>query len=82
MNASDSLARLSRISTELLGALSAWAFPLSEIFRQHMQQGKEMSQAIHDAHNLVLLLEHHKRLSRSEAIDEAVRNALPTAQPA
>ncbi|CAM5566848.1 hypothetical protein SCHAM137S_06908 [Streptomyces chartreusis] len=41
-----------------------------------------MSQAIHDAHNLVLLLEHHKRLSRSEGIDEAVRNALPIAQRA
>ncbi|MFG2741167.1 hypothetical protein ACGFY0_14040 [Streptomyces chartreusis] len=82
VNAPDSLAWLSRIPTEPLGALSAWASPLSEIFRQHMQQGKEMSQAIHDAHNLVLLLEHHKRLSRSEGIDVAVRNALPIAQRA
>ncbi|WP_330353318.1 hypothetical protein [Streptomyces chartreusis] len=82
VNAPDSLARLSRISAELLGALSVWASPLSEIFRQHMQQGKEMSQAIHDAHNLVLLLEHYKRLSRSEAVDEAARNALSAAQRA
>lgn len=48
LNAPDSLAWLSRITTELMGALSAWASPLSEIFRQHMRQGKEMSQAIHD----------------------------------
>lgn len=41
-----------------------------------------MSQAIHDAHNLVLLLEHYKRLSRSEAVDEAVRNVLSAAQRA
>ncbi|MCZ4603015.1 hypothetical protein O3S80_04345 [Streptomyces sp. Lzd4kr] len=81
-NARDSLARLSHISTELLGALSAWASPLSDIFRQHMQQGKERSQAIHEAHNHILLLVHHKRLSRSEAIDEAVRKALSTVQSA
>lgn len=71
VNAPDSLAWLSRISAELLGALSAWASPLSEIFRQRMRQGKEMAQAIHDVHSLVLLLEQHKRLSRNETIEEA-----------
>ncbi|MBT1096114.1 hypothetical protein [Streptomyces sp. Tu102] len=82
VNAPESLAWLCRISTELLGALSAWASPLSEIFRQRMRQGKAMSQAIHDAHSLVLLLAHHRKLSRNETIEEAVRNVLPTPQTA
>ncbi|MFB6935080.1 hypothetical protein [Streptomyces chartreusis] len=82
VNAPGSLAWLPSISTELLGALSAWASPLSVIFLKHMRQGTEMSQEIHDAHSLVLLLEQHKRLSRNETIEEAVRNVLPTTQRA
>ncbi|MGW6796547.1 hypothetical protein [Streptomyces chartreusis] len=82
VNAPESLAGLCCISTELLGALSAWASPPSEIFRQRMRRGAEMSQAIQDAHSLVLLLAHHRRLSRNEAIEEAVRNVLPTLQTA
>lgn len=41
-----------------------------------------MSQEIHDAHSLVLLLKQRKRLSRNETIEEAVRNVLPTTQRA
>lgn len=52
VNAPDLLARASRISTELVGALSVWASPLSEIHWQHMQQGKGMSQETQGLHRL------------------------------